>query len=202
MREQQKCQPCNWKPQDRVRVAGESRSPSTRWSWRRTDRFAHRQAIRRTARFPHRRCERDVAGSGWRDGFGTMKKPRFQRCNPKARRVQEPPPGVDLAEVAESCRYVGSPCNKDAPGFAGVSRGRRPDASLCPRHLANEHGLVEDWLRDAVRAGQVGAWERGCPRYVWYRDGQTVYEARQGSPGSGEYHGDPLELAQAVRGLR
>ena len=131
----------------------------------------------------------------------TMRKPRFQRRNPKARRVQQPPPGIDLAEVAASCRYVGSPYHKDVPSFAGVSRGRRPDASICPRQFAYERELVENWLRDAVEAGHVGAWERGYPRYVWYRDGETVYEAGQGSPGSGEYHGYPLELEQAVRGL-
>ena len=130
-----------------------------------------------------------------------MRKPQFQRRNPKARRIQAPPAGVDLAEVAKSCRYVGSPYHKDVPSFAGVSRARRPDASMCPRHLADEQGLVENWLRDAVKAGHVGAWEQGYPRYVWYRDGGTVYEARQGSPGSGEYHGYPLELEQAVRGL-
>ena len=130
-----------------------------------------------------------------------MRKPRFQRANPKARRVQEPPPDVDLAEVAATCSYVGSTYHKDIPSFAGVPRGRRPDASICPRRLAHEHRLIEDWLRDAVRAGQFGSWERGYPRYIWYRDGGIVYEARQGSPGSGEYHGYPLEAEQTVRGL-
>ena len=130
-----------------------------------------------------------------------MRKPRFQRANPKARRVQEPPPDVDLAEVASSCRYVGSRYHKDIPSFAGMLSNRRPDASMCPRVLANCHRVVEDWLRQAVTAGQVGAWERGFPRYVWYCDGEIVYEARQGSPGSGEYHGYPLEPEQEVRGL-
>ena len=43
-----------------------------------------------------------------------MKRPRFQRDNPKVRKVQAPPNGTDLAQVAESCRYVGSPYHKDA----------------------------------------------------------------------------------------
>ena len=30
---------------------------------------------------------------------------------------------------------------------------------MCPRELANRRDLVEGWLRDAVRAGNVGAWE-------------------------------------------
>lgn len=92
-----------------------------------------------------------------------------------------PPDGIDLRQVAASCRYVGSPYHKDAPGFAGRPHGRRPGASLCPRHLVNRHDLVEGWLRDAVRSGRVGAWDHGYPRYVWHREGDVVFEARQGS---------------------
>ena len=38
-------------------------------------------------------------------------------------------------------------------------------------------------------------------RQVWHREGGMVFEARQGSPGSGEYHGYPLTPTQDVRGL-
>ena len=130
-----------------------------------------------------------------------MRKPGYQRDNPKARRVQRPPPGVDLARVADSCRYVGSPYHKATRSFAGTARGRRPDASLCPGDLVDSRDRVECWLRQAVRAGRVGAWDGGFPRYVWHREGDTVFEARQGSPGSGEYHGYPLEPKQVVKGL-
>ena len=115
--------------------------------------------------------------------------------------MQPPPDGIDLTQVAESCRYVGSPYHKDAPGFAGVPRGRRPSASLCPGDLADRRELVEQWLRDAVRSGRVGAWDGGYPRYVWHREGDIVFEARHGSPGSGDYHGYPLQPSQRVRGL-
>jgi hypothetical protein len=130
-----------------------------------------------------------------------MKRPAFQRNNPKVRRVREPPPGVDLAVVAESCCYVGSPYHKDRPGFAGMPHGRRPDASICPGHLASRRRLVQGWLREAIRNGQVGTWNGGYPKYVWFRDGETVYEARQGSPGSAKYHGYPLQPEHEVRGL-
>lgn len=60
---------------------------------------------------------------------------------------------------------------------------------------------MEAWLRTAVLAGRCGAWEQGFPRYVWYQEGDIIYEARQGSPGSGEYHGYPLEPWQTVQGL-
>lgn len=130
-----------------------------------------------------------------------MRKPKRQRANPKARRIRTPPPGVDLAQVAERCRYVGSPYHKNAPGFAGEQLGHRPDASICPHHLATRPDVVESWLRNAVTAGRTGTWENGFPRYVWHREDETVFEARQGSPGSGTYHGYPLEPNQIVRGL-
>ncbi len=126
--------------------------------------------------------------------------PRRRRGNPKAKKVAPPPVGANLAQAAEACRYVGSPYHKDRPGFAGMPR-HRPDASLCPGNLANRRRLVEGWLQDAVRAGHTGTWDRGFPRYVWYRQGGTVFEACPNSPGSGEYHGYPLESCQQVRGL-
>ena len=130
-----------------------------------------------------------------------MKRPRFQRDNPKVRKVLAPPNGTDLAQVAESCRYVGSPYHKDALGFAGMPRGRRPTASLCPTNLVNCRDLIEGWLRDAVRSGRVGAWDGRFPRYVWHSEDDVIFEARQGSPRSGEYHGYPFEPTQRVQGL-
>ena len=130
-----------------------------------------------------------------------MNKPSRQRGNPKARKIVAPPLGTDLACVAASCRYVGSPYHKDGPSSAGTPR-RRPDASICPSTLADKQPDIEQWLRQAVRAGQVGPWDGGFPRYVWHREGDTIFEARQGSPGSGEYHGYPLTPQQHVQGLR
>lgn len=129
-----------------------------------------------------------------------MRPPRFQRGNPKARKVQPVPTGTDLNRVAESSLYDGSPYHKDAPGPAGPPR-RRPDASICPRYLTEQPELVVKWLRDAIRAGRTGAWDRGYPSRAWHREGDIVFEARQGSPGSGKYHGYPLEPHETVRGL-
>lgn len=133
-----------------------------------------------------------------------VRRPLQRRTNPKAHKVEPPPPGTNLQEVARSCRYVGSPYHKRGVTFAGVSR-HRPDASLCPQELANKRDRVEAWLRQALEAGHAGGWEKGreYPHKVWYRsqDGVTIYEAREGSPGSGEYHGYPLEPKQDVQGL-
>jgi len=63
------------------------------------------------------------ANSRLRIGYGRLditcmvsavKRPTFQRNSPKVRKVQPPPNGIDLTQVARSCRYVGSPYHKDA----------------------------------------------------------------------------------------
>lgn len=77
-----------------------------------------------------KRKELATASMDWQSTGARMKRPRFQRNNVKARRVRMPPPGVDLAEVADSCCYVGSPYHKDRPSFAGMPHSRRPDASI------------------------------------------------------------------------
>ena len=53
---------------------------------------------------------------------------------------------------------------------------------------------VTAWLRDAIKRGTFGElWEGSFPRYVWYKAGETVYEARLLNCESGEYKGYPLE---------
>lgn len=130
-----------------------------------------------------------------------MKKASHARDNWKARRVKRPLNDEDLERAASSCRYVGSPYHKSYPSFAGMPRDR-PDTSKCPIELKGQRELIERWLRNALISGQVGTkWEGGFPRLVWHREDDIVYEARQGSPGSGEYHGYPLEPHQKVKGL-
>ena len=106
-----------------------------------------------------------------------------------------------LSDVADRCRYVGSVYHKDMPSFAGTTRAPRPDASICPREFASAREIVEGWLKAAILAGRCGVWEEGFPKYVWHRHENILYEARQGSPGSGEYHGYPMEPWQTVQGL-
>lgn len=80
-----------------------------------------------------------------------------------------------------------------------VPKGR--NASEYPRELVRCRELAEGWLKSAVQSGHTEAWEPGYPRYVWYRHGRILYEARQGSPGSGECHGYPLDRSLRARGL-
>ena len=113
-------------------------------------------------------------------------------------------PGIDLNEVADRVVYVGSPEHKDVPGFAGQPRPRA-DASICPRDVSDRE-TVSEWLRSAIRAGATGApWERGFPRYVWYKDGDTVYEGRLVNRERGLVQGlsaRPYGVAARYRGTR
>jgi hypothetical protein len=115
----------------------------------------------------------------------------------------QPPAGVDLDAVATICRYVGSPEHKDKPSFAGQPRPRT-DASICDQRL-NSAEQITTWLRAAIQKGAFGRlWEGNMPqfpRYVWYKDGETVYEGRLLNQELGEYKGYPLEREEWPDGI-
>ncbi len=128
-----------------------------------------------------------------------MRAPKRRR--PLLRAVALPPEGTDLSAVARRVTYVGSPEHKDTPSFAGQPRPRA-DAALCDRSLASQPRKVLTWLRAAVRKGSVSKlWEGGFPRYVWHRQGDTVFEARLVNLGTGEYKGYPLNPDEWPQGL-
>ena len=110
-----------------------------------------------------------------------MRRPKRRRDNPKARVVRPPPHGVDLDAVAKQVAYKSS----DYHSTATRIRRPRPDASKCPPEVSKDLERVERWLREAIAQGWTGVWDKGFPRYVWRRVGDVIYEARQGSPGSG-----------------
>lgn len=81
-----------------------------------------------------------------------------KRRRPMRREQAEPPPHVDLTEIAGRASYIGSPEHKDRPYFGGQPMPRS-DATICPPHLDSPNQLTT-WLRSAIRAGHVGApWE-------------------------------------------
>jgi len=115
------------------------------------------------------------------------KRPDRNRHRP--RKLALPPDDVDLAAIAEQVEYIGSPEHKSAPSFAGSPRPRA-DATLCDISL--QRGEITEWLKNAIRLGATGTWEGRFPRYVWYKDGDTMYEGRLTNPVQGQYKGYPL----------
>lgn len=102
----------------------------------------------------------------------------------------------DLEAVASAASYIGSPEHKDTPSFAGQPRPRG-DASICDRSLRRDRERVQGWLAAAIRRGAVSEhWEGEFPRYVWFKEGETVYEGRLVNPTQGLYKGYPLMLAE------
>lgn len=128
-----------------------------------------------------------------------MRAPRRRR--PIKRKIQVPA-DVDLGVVAEQAEYVGSPEHKNVDSYAGPPR-LRADASCCPPELATNRRIVTGWLRYAIRQGSTGGpWEGrspSFPRYVWYKDDETVYEGRLVNHEQGHYKGYPLERSEWPR---
>lgn len=124
-----------------------------------------------------------------------------QRRRPRKREIHTPPATVDLDWLADRVRYFGSPEHKDAPSFAGPPR-LRADASCCPREMTGSPERINEWLKQAIRAGAVGApWEGRFPRYVWYKHGATVLEGRLVNRETGEYKGYPLGREEWPAGI-
>ena len=111
------------------------------------------------------------------------------------------PIGLARTQIAREVRYIGSPEHKDMPSFAGRPKPRG-DASICPRELTENPTKALRWLRAAIRKGAVSGLREGdYPRYVWYKDKETVYEARLVNRGNGEYKGYPLLREEWPRGI-
>ncbi len=117
------------------------------------------------------------------------------------RRVISAPRGVDLDKAAKNIRYVGSPEHKATPSFAGSPRPRR-DASICDSRFMTMQDELTQWLKQAFGCQAVSDFCEGTfPRYAWYKDGDTVYEARLTNRGAGEYKGYPLEPDEWPEGI-
>jgi len=111
------------------------------------------------------------------------------------------PDGVDLERIAMRSRYVGSPEHKSYPSFAGSARLRIADASKCDPKFVDPVPLTA-WLRESIRSGRFGGpWEGSFPKYVWFVDDGTCYEARLVNRDNGDYKGYSLVPGQYPQGL-
>ena len=76
----------------------------------------------------------------------------------------------------------------------------RPDATLRDRALADSRDQLTQWLRAAITKGVIGGpWEGEFPRYAWYKQGDTVYEARLVNRTQGTYKGYVMSEKQSIR---
>lgn len=123
------------------------------------------------------------------------------RKRPLPRKVATGLDPVILGSCAERVSYVGSPEHKSFPSFAGPPK-LRSDATRCPKHL-RDAGQMTDWLRDAIRKGQVSddPADGGFPRYVWAYHEDIWFEARLVNSQQGTYKGYPLAVDEEPRGL-
>lgn len=116
----------------------------------------------------------------------------IKRKRPRIRQVAAGRLPHELAALARQVSYVGSVEHKASPSFAGWPRPRA-DATICDREVSDDQRRLTDWLQIAVRRGDIGEpWEGIFPRYAWYQDGNTMYEARLVNRETGEYKGYPL----------
>jgi hypothetical protein len=123
------------------------------------------------------------------------------RRRPALRSRSEAPAGVDLSELAQAARYIGSPEHKDFPSPAGPP-SMRSDATKCPHDRTFDE--ISGWLREAITAGDVGGPWTGhlFPQLVWRRVGDVVFEARLSNNELGWYHGYPNDRTEWPTWLR
>jgi hypothetical protein len=122
-----------------------------------------------------------------------MRKPHRRRPQPRDRAV--PLPGIDLARLSRSVRYVWSAEHKNHLSPAGLPR-LRSDATPCPEDRVEADILR--WLREAIADGDVGGlWEgQPYPQLAWKRVDDVVYEARLSNAEQGWYHGYPIDSTE------
>jgi hypothetical protein len=129
-----------------------------------------------------------------------MKAPHRKR--PQVRELMTPPPAAHVLDnVAERAHYVGSPEHKRHPSFAGPP-APRATSTLCDVRFADQQEMLTNWLKEAIRQGQVSAgWSGDFPRYVWMMKDGMVYEARLVNQGDGGYKGWRLEEHEYLKEL-
>ena len=122
-----------------------------------------------------------------------MKRPPKRPRVPRQRFIELPEP--ERLGAAEAAIYVGSPEHK--------LPGARSDASLCPPELEGAQEVLTKWLRESIRAGQIGGPMEGrFPRYVWCRLRGDWFAGRLTNKTLGEYKGYPISSEEVPAALR
>jgi hypothetical protein len=126
-----------------------------------------------------------------RRGFGDtggVRTPSHRRS--QRRSACQLPEGRDLSDLISGVRYVGSTEHKSYPSAAGQP-ALRSDATPCDHRIGTFEDF-EEWLRQGIADGRIGApWEGspGYPRYVWFEMTGVCYEGRLVNRVLGQYKG-------------
>jgi hypothetical protein len=126
-----------------------------------------------------------------------LQKPqRPKRKSAVAKPLNQTKGAEELGKLAEAVKYVGSPYHRLPGSPMGESASRTwPASNKCPAKWTFE--AANRALKEAVRMGYISTEaSNGFPRRIWYRDGETLYEARLSNAGSGEYHAYPFSSRQ------
>ncbi len=126
---------------------------------------------------------------------------------PKQEPAPKTPSTRDLAGLAKRARYVGSPEHKVVRWWGGLPeiktgqdgralpRAKKQRTTICPLVDDADRERATEWVREAIKAGQVEFLEGGgdFPRYVWYEADGRGWEGRCVNAGTGDYKGWPME---------
>lgn len=82
-----------------------------------------------------------------------MRRPNRQRTIFRGK-IEPPPEGINLKDVAKKARFFGSVEHKSAPSFAGQPKPRS-DCELCPIEYCDKQKEMTTWLKEAIRSGNV-----------------------------------------------
>jgi hypothetical protein len=122
-----------------------------------------------------------------------MKKPGRTVRRPRERQLSAPLDDTRLADLASRVRYEPSPYHKTGR-VMGIVGEVRPavQSSKCP-HSWQSRSQATEALRLGIRQGLVSdVWSGAFPKHVWYKVGDTVYEAMLTNRENGTYHAYPL----------
>lgn len=128
-----------------------------------------------------------------------LQRPNRTSQSNRQKRLATKPARGELSKAASGATYFPSEYHCRLPD-GRPRRIRAKPASICPREWTTPE--ANEALRHAIMRGRVSeTWEDGFPRYVWYREGHTIYEARHTRGPHGTYHAYPIDLFEAPLGL-
>ena len=112
---------------------------------------------------------------------------------------------AELATLAATATYVGSPEHKEQRWWGGVPRARqlpggqlgrpgKPTTTVCPLVSRDDRDRATMWVRDAIQSGQClfQRSDQKFPKKIWYEADGQVWMGMRVTDQLGEYKGWPI----------